>query len=412
MATWQIIVLSIYGVIVLAALVRHVVLSRAIRDMDFIIPATPSGHPTDPPTLPTVTVLIPAKDEAAVIERCLTSVLGQQGVSFDVIVADDRSTDGTTDIVQRLARSDSRLKLVRIEQLREGWTGKTNALHQAQQHARGEYLLFVDADTVLEPGCLAGALKRAMETQADLFSMLPALEGGSFWERVIQPFASACLMILFPLKRVNDPRFPREAFANGQFILMRRSAYDQLGGHESVRNKFVEDINLARQVRRAGLNLHVAMGPDVFRVRMYSSLAAIIKGWSRIFYSAVDAQVLGVMYVASFIIIFSVTGYVAVVGAGLVWLMGHGCPFTRVLFGMGLAHVLIQMTVFARVYRLTKSSLLFLPLRFLAVGIMLYILGKTARMCQTHHVEWRGTSYGKELASGDSPATMDESVRN
>jgi hypothetical protein len=141
----------------------------------------------------------------------------------------------------------------------------------------------------------------------------------------------------------------------------------------------------------------VAVAPELFATRMYASLASIIKGWSRILYSGLDHRLSRLAILTALIIVFSVTAYVAVLGAGLLWLLGYGCPFTRTIFFLGLAHVVIQMTVFYRMYRLTKSSMWYLPLRFLAVGVMLWIIAKTVVMCFTHRVEWRGTSYGREL---------------
>jgi chlorobactene glucosyltransferase len=393
MPGWQITIIAVYATVVLIALLRHIVLSRSLATTVFLKPDMPAlmlGHAT-----PQLSIFVPAKDEEATIERCLRSLLAQEGVTFELFAVDDRSTDCTAEIVNRIAKEDSRLKLIQITELPPGWTGKTNALQQAQVHAKSDWLLFVDADTIHHPRCIATALTRAQERNLDLFSMLPALEAGSFWEGTIQPFAAACLMIVYPLSWINDPNAKDYAFANGQFILIRRSAYDKIGGHASVKDKFVEDINLARQVRNAGLSLEVAMGPDLFATRMYSSLSSIIKGWSRIFYAAIDGRPIRIAALTAFILIFSVAGYAAVVGGGLLWALGYGCPFTKTIFFLGVAHVLIQMTVFARVYRITKSSLAYLPVRFLAVGAMLWIIAKTLVMCRTHRVEWRGTTYEK-----------------
>jgi chlorobactene glucosyltransferase len=389
MPGWQITIIAVYATVVLIALLRHIVLSRSLATTVFLKPESlndPAGF---------VSIFVPAKDEEATIERCLRSLLAQEGVTFELFAVDDRSTDRTAEIVNRIAKEDSRLKLIQITELPPGWTGKTNALQQAQVHAKSDWLLFADADTIHHPRCIATALRRAQERNLDLFSMLPALEAGSFWEGTIQPFAAACLMIVYPLSWINDPNAKDYAFANGQFILIRRSAYDKIGGHASVKDKFVEDINLARQVRNAGLSLEVAMGPDLFATRMYSSLSSIIKGWSRIFYAAIDGRPIRIAALTAFILIFSVAGYAAVVGGGLLWALGYGCPFTKTIFFLGVAHVLIQMTVFARVYRITKSSLAYLPVRFLAVGAMLWIIAKTLVMCRTHRVEWRGTTYEK-----------------
>ena len=388
---WQIAIVNAYSVVVVVAALRHMMLTRSLQATPFLRPEV------RPPTAGLVSIFVPAKDEEATIERCLRSLLAQEGVEFELFGVDDRSSDRTAEIIERIASEDPRLKLIRIANLPSGWTGKCNALQQAQAQAKGDWLLFVDADTIHHQRCVATALHRAKSRNVDLFSMLPALEAGSFWEGVIQPFAAACLMILYPLARVNDPASPRYAFANGQFILIRRSAYDKVGGHESVKDKFVEDINLARQARKAGLKLEVAMGPDLFATRMYSSLSSIIKGWSRIFYAAIDGRASRLALLTAFILVFSVAGYVAVVGGGLLWATGHGCEFTKAIFILGVAHVLIQMTVFARIYLVTRSSLAYLPLRFLAVGAMLWIIAKTLVMCRTHRVEWRGTTYGQGL---------------
>jgi chlorobactene glucosyltransferase len=391
MPGYQIAIVVVYAIIVLIALSRHLILNRSLKATVFLEP-DPAANP---PGL--VSIFAPAKDEEKTIERCLRSLLQQESVKFELFAVDDRSTDRTPELVQKMADQDQRLKLIQIKELPPGWTGKCNALQQAQAHGKGDWLLFVDADTIHHPRCIATALEYATKNNVDLLSLLPALEAASFWEGVVQPFAASCLIVLYPLARVNDPTDKDHAFANGQFILIRRSAYDAIGGHESVRDKFLEDVNMARQIRNTGLSLNVAVAPELFATRMYASLASIIKGWSRILYSGLDHRLSRLAILTALIIVFSVTAYVAVLGAGLLWLLGYGCPFTRTIFFLGLAHVVIQMTVFYRMYRLTKSSMWYLPLRFLAVGVMLWIIAKTVVMCFTHRVEWRGTSYGREL---------------
>jgi chlorobactene glucosyltransferase len=391
MPGYQIAIVVVYAIIVLIALSRHLILNRSLKATVFLEP-DPAANP---PGL--VSIFVPAKDEEKTIERCLRSLLQQESVKFELFAVDDRSTDRTPELVQKMADQDQRLKLIQIKELPPGWTGKCNALQQAQAHGKGDWLLFVDADTIHHPRCIATALEYATKNNVDLLSLLPALEAASFWEGIVQPFAASCLIVLYPLARVNDPTDKDHAFANGQFILIRRSAYDAIGGHESVRDKFLEDVNMARQIRNTGLSLNVAVAPELFATRMYASLASIIKGWSRILYSGLDHRLSRLAILTALIIVFSVTAYVAVLGAGLLWLLGYGCPFTRTIFFLGLAHVVIQMTVFYRMYRLTKSSMWYLPLRFLAVGVMLWIIAKTVVMCFTHRVEWRGTSYGREL---------------
>jgi cellulose synthase/poly-beta-1,6-N-acetylglucosamine synthase-like glycosyltransferase len=396
MYAWEIAALSLYSVVVVAAFARHFVLTAVFRGMTFL---RPGSLRIDASGAPSVSILIPAKDEEAVLERCLRSVLAQDYPNFEVLVIDDRSEDRTAAIATSHAAEDSRLRLLQVKDLPEGWTGKTHALDLGQREATGEWLLFVDADTTMHPACLTVALREAVDHGSDLLSVLPSLETASFWEKAIQPFAGACLMVLFPLSRVNDPKQPEYAFANGQFILIRRTAYDAIGGHAAVRDKFVEDIHLGRLVRNNGLILRAVMAPDVLSVRMYSSFSAIVRGWSRILYSSFVDRPGKLALLAAFILVFSVTAYVAIVGGGIVFAFGCHCPFVASAFALGVAHEIIQTTVFARIYALTRTPRRYLALRFLGVFVMLWILARTFRMCRTHQVVWRGTQYGKNLRS-------------
>jgi hypothetical protein len=232
-----------------------------------------------------------------------------------------------------------------------------------------------------------------------MLSLMPALDMRSFWECVVQPFAAMCLMILYPLPQVNDPKRRDMGFANGQFILVRRRAYDAIGQHTRVKHRFVEDIHLGRQIREEGLSLRVSMAPDLFGVRMYASLAEIQRGWARILYSAVDGRASRLWVLQAFILIFSVLSYVVLAVTGGMVLMGWGSAFVWTLLGLGVAHEVLQQTMFARIYQTTRSRLDYLAFRPLAVVVMLLVVGRAIRMCRTHVVTWRGTSYGQALQS-------------
>lgn len=404
MADWQIYLLGAYSVVVFIAFVRHFVLSIATSKMRFLTPSSPR---VDVASAPLVTIMVPAKDEEHGIEACLQSLLLQDYPHFEVLVVDDRSTDRTAEIVRRLAAADSRLRLIQVEALPPGWTGKTHALHLCQQSARGEWYLFVDADTRLDPACLSVVLRDAIDHEVTLESVLPALHAKSFWERTIQPFAGICLMVLFPLSKVNRPKHTEMGFANGQFILIRRDGYEAIGGHEAVRDKFVEDIHLGRLVRKSGRNLRVVMTPELVSVRMYSSLGEIVRGWSRILYSAVDFKPGKLYTLLAAVLIFSVLSYVTLgLSIGLL-LSGDRSPFVWWLFGLAVAHELLQTTIMARIYALSRSKQSYLAVRFLAVAVMIYILLRTIRMCRTHEVTWRGTTYGKSLQE-QTPAPLPE----
>jgi glycosyltransferase involved in cell wall biosynthesis len=314
-----------------------------------------------------------------------------------VLIVDDRSDDDTANIVRRLASADDRLRLVQVKQLPEGWTGKTHALQVCQEHARGEWLLFVDADTIQEPSCLSVVMQDCISHQADMETLLPALEVRSFWEGVVQPFAGTMLMLLYPLRKLNDPGPDGKAWGNGQFILMSRTAYDTIGRHEAVRDKFVEDIHLARLIRKHGLGLRVASGSGVSRVRMYASLTDIVRGWSRILYSAVDFRPAKLYSLFLATCAFSVLSYVVLIASGTAWLTGDTSSFVKTAFLMAVAHEIAQLTLHARIYARSHSAMQYLPFRICGVFVVLYILAKTIRMCSTHKVIWRGTSYGQDI---------------
>jgi cellulose synthase/poly-beta-1,6-N-acetylglucosamine synthase-like glycosyltransferase len=388
------VVVALYATIVVICLVRHFIWGWAMRATPFLTPGKVDWGKDHPPL---VSILVPAKDEEKGIEACLDSLLAQDYPNFEILVADDRSADRTAQIVESVARRDPRVQLVRIAHLPEGWTGKTNALQQLQTHAQGEWLLFVDADTRQHPTSLAVTIRDSMAHQTDMLSVMPALDMKSFWERVVQPFAAMCLMILYPLPQVNDPKRRDMGFANGQFILVRRRAYDTIGQHTLVKDKFVEDVHLGRLIRERGLNLRVAMAPDLVSVRMYASLQEIVRGWARILYSGVDMKPGRLWMIQALILIFSVLAYVVLAATGILILLGQATPFVWIMFGLGIAHEVLQETMFARIYHTTRSRIDYLLFRPLAVGVMLYVVGRAIRMCRTHAVTWRGTSYDSRL---------------
>jgi len=233
--------------------------------------------------LPRVTIVVPARDEERSIEACVASLLAQRWVHFRVIVVDDRSTDATPRILERLAASDGRLQVVRGDELPDGWVGKPWALHQGVAHADGEWLLFTDADSIHHPLATATALWYASRTPVDVLSLATGQDLETFWERATLPSILGVLFFVTgPFGAINDPAKPNRALANGQYILARRSAYDALGGHAALRNEIVEDLEFARRIKADGrFRLALVAGETLVRVRMYRSLAEIWEGFTK-----------------------------------------------------------------------------------------------------------------------------------
>jgi len=225
---------------------------------------------------PEVSIIVPARNEEPCLRACLESLLAQGGVSSEIIVVNDASTDRTGEI----AHSFSGVKVIDPGPLPMGWTGKNHALTTGAQQARGEWLLFTDADTIHRPGSLARSLAEAKQQGAALLSYSPEQEVHGFWEKAIMPVIFAELAARYEPSRVRDPASPVAA-ANGQYLLISRDAYLAVGGHAAVPDSLLEDVALARVVKTSGRKIFFRYGPDAVRTRMYRSFWQLREGWTK-----------------------------------------------------------------------------------------------------------------------------------
>jgi chlorobactene glucosyltransferase len=240
--------------------------------------------PTPPPiNAPLISACVPARNEERNIRLCVESILAQDYPNFEVIVLDDRSTDTTGEILRSITAQNDKLKVMSGSDLPKGWAGKPHALFQASAAARGDWLCFVDADTFLSPATLSSCYAKAIETKADMFTIMTFQILGSFWEKVVMPIVMTGLSVGFSPRKVNDPK-SKDAIANGQFILIKRSVYDAIGGHESVKDQIVEDKAISEQVKWNGYRLIVANGYSMAKTRMYTSLLEMWEGWTKNIY--------------------------------------------------------------------------------------------------------------------------------
>jgi len=236
-----------------------------------------SVQPSPPDSArPEVSVVVPARNEEACLAACLASLAAQQAVPFEIIVVDDGSTDRTAAI----ARSFPGVKVPAAGPLPEGWSGKSAALNTGVQHARGEWLLFTDADTVHLPGSLARALDEAKRHGAAMLSYSPAQELHGFIQRAVMPVIFAELASTYRPREVCDPNSPAAA-ANGQYLLITREAYGAVGGHAAIAKCLLEDVELARAVKRSGRRIRFRFGGDAVRTRMYRNFPELVEGWTK-----------------------------------------------------------------------------------------------------------------------------------
>ncbi len=242
---------------------------------------TPPPCPDSGRTLPAVSVLIPARNEEKAIAAALTSALGNEGIDLEVVVLDDQSDDGTAAIVEEMAATDSRLRLVSAPELPDGWCGKPHACWLLAREARHPLLLFVDADVRLAPDALARMAGFVSAAGADLASGIPHQETVGILEKLLMPLIHFVLLGFLPLRRMRrDPR-PSLGAGCGQLFIVRADAYHRCGGHALVRNTLHDGLKLPRAFRAAGLKTDLFDATEVATCRMYRSAREVWLGLAR-----------------------------------------------------------------------------------------------------------------------------------
>ncbi|MBV8781535.1 MAG: glycosyltransferase [Phycisphaerae bacterium] len=354
----------------------------------------PSKPLPEPP--PRVSILIPAKDEAARIAGCIESALQQNYSNFEVIAVDDRSSDGTERIMDELAARDPHLIVLHIQpgDLPAGWFGKSFALHTAVPRAGGQWLFFVDSDVVLKPNAIGDTVALAEEREFDLVSLLPELESGGFWESLIVPLGGVATnaMYLLPLTNANESKV---AFANGQFLCIRKSVYDAVGGHAAVGHLFSEDVQIARRVKGMGYRPRLSVGTRHLSVRMYDSPQAVFHGWARNFYAGSLGKPWRIMAAMAFLVACAFSAYAAIIfgidrmmfpvigSSGIGWLIAGGF------------HLIVMTTFIGVMYRWTGNRWTLALLLPLGLSSMFLIFCRSLYLCATGRVAWRGTVYAR-----------------
>lgn len=239
--------------------------------------------------LPSISVVVPVRNEEAKIARCLESLARQDYPNFEIIVIDDRSTDGSGQIIKELAAGHPCIKVIPGRKSRPGWLGKCNALDHGTPQAKGEWLVFSDADTFHYPNSLRDAIGAAINYKADMISFMPVQELYSFAERVIMPALIGSFLMGDPTNKINDPQSSR-AYAYGQYIMVKRTTYDAIGGHESVKDQILDDISIGRVTKEKGFAVTACDGRPLYTVRMYTSFSEVWNGWTKNAYALINCN--------------------------------------------------------------------------------------------------------------------------
>lgn len=332
-------------------------------------------HEVIPPNeQPLVSILIPARNEEKNIANCVTACLAQNYTNIEVLVLDDNSEDRTSFIVKTLAKGDSRVRLIKGAPLATGWLGKNRACHQLSQVAKGEYLLFLDADVVIKPAAVGIALSSMKNHRLSMFSIFPTQILSGPGAALVIPVMNWLLLNFLPLRQVYKGKSPSLVAANGQFIMFKRDAYSSIGGHVAVKNKVVEDMELARLVKLRGGTLMTALGGDVVECRMYSDLASSIKGFTKNFYPG--------FAMPAFLFFFMITFFLLVYLLPFILIFFHPEWFIPVVF------VIISKIFISLLSRSYLSVEIFgHPVQM----IIMYITGmRSIYFSKSGKLEWKG----------------------
>ncbi len=368
----------ILGVLVMMAVIAavNVFVIRSLRRTD------------TPVSTPLVSVLIPARNEAANIGICLSTLAEQDYHRYEVIVLDDGSADGTRAVAEQWSRTLPHVRVVQGTPLPDGWAGKAHACHQLSRLARGELLMFVDADTVHDRHSISAGVAAMQSSGAGLLTVIPHQRMKSFWERVLLPLLHFSTFSYLPLPLVWGSKNPRLAMANGQVMLFSRSTYESIGGHEAVHTALVEDVWLSRRVKAHGSRLVIMDGGDVVSCRMYNSFRGIWEGFSKNLFAGFRYSLAAMTAVIVFNILSSVVPFFLLMVFALTADL-HAPSVTLVQAQVGVI-ILIRLLLAGR-FKMDLASILLHPLAVLvfaaiAVNSCVWVLvGGGAR--------WKGRRY-------------------
>jgi glycosyltransferase involved in cell wall biosynthesis len=345
----------------------------------------------DPPSL---SVLIPARNEAPQIEAAVRAACAQTGVSPEVVVLDDGSTDGTTEILGRLSDELPELRVVHGAPLPPGWAGKAWACWQlGSEHARHEWLLFVDSDVRLAPDAGARALAVARAARADFVSGFPRQLTPTLGEALLVPLVYLVLLCYLPMALIRRLAMPSLSAGCGQLMLVRRAAYLAADGHRAVRGTLHDGIKLARHMKATGHPIALFDGRDIATCRMYEGLHATWHGFSRNAYEALGSP-------AALSVMIALNGGLFVLPflALPVLLLSEGFSTTAAVWGLAAAVVLALRARIAAQFGSPRWTVFATPV---AVTLMIALqLHSYLNHCTGRPVVWRARTYPGTVPSG------------
>lgn len=381
----------ILGVVVVGSLCFWLGLTYRLWQMVSTKPTIREGLLLPDPADVLVSIVIPAHNEERVINRCATSLRNQTHTNIQIIFVLDRCSDRTLEILQQHASEDDRICMVQNDHCPDDWAGKCYAARIGAKKATGEWLLFTDADTQFDDELVKCAVASAVKRDASLLSLLSTLTFNKNFERVVQPIASTFLVRQFPVDRVNRELNSRP-FANGQFLLFTREAYEDIGGHDAVQDELLEDIAFARVIHKHGKRVQLLFADGLLKCSMYSTFEAFRSGWKRIYIEASSRNVKRLRQSAYLALLLGLMLPAASIAGIIV-----GIEISPILFWASIANLITWGFVISWLYRINNAPVIFAIFAPIGSLVVAKLFFDAAKMLQRREqIHWCGKAYDLE----------------
>ena len=357
-----------------------------------------------PDPLPKLSIIVTAKNEEGAIGKTLDSLLLQTYSNLEILVVDDSSADRTPEIVRTFEAKNPNVHLEEAGDKPEGWVGKSWPCWKGYERSTGKFLLFLDADSIFAPETVEKCVSYVRSEGIDIFSMSPNVELRGVWAHATMPFLSGLINLLYPMRKVNDPKSTR-AYVFGAFILVRKEAYESIGGHEAVKGRIVEDAALAENAKKAGYKLRVETGKELFTTEWEYRLRRLYQGLERVMSHSIRNY--GYLSLIDAFLLFMVVLYpliFAISSALSISLISGFSAMTMLAIEVGffssLVAIIAMLVTISAELKLVANKISWYPLLY-PVGCVIFILAiisTTFKMKRGQGIEWKGQAYSQKIA--------------
>ncbi len=354
---------------------------------------------------PLISVLIPARNEEDNIKRCINSLLKQDYENIEILVLDDGSTDRTAEVINKLSKKDVRVRLYHGKPLARGWLGKSYACQQLAGYAKGQYFIFVDADTLHFPTSISSAVACLLKYEVDALSVFAKQIMVTLHERMTLPFSNFMILGFMPLALIRKSKKALFCTAIGQFMLFKKEVYEAIGGHESVKGEILEDIIISKQVKRYGYKFMIFDGRSNLYCRMYHNFSEVVNGYAKVLFPAFDHSI----PVISTVIVSIAVGYLV--------------PFIMLPLGIifDWQQIYINIIVLQIIFVLIPKIILSIRFRMKAVDLLLhpfsviYLLSTMVNSVLQYRLNtgvcWKGRTYNIEAGDEEELKMINDNYK-